>query len=245
MAGNILAEAPAQPNDSTEAEGSGREQSVSTPVEVHRREEHAEHPQAAPEEPPPPLLMVDRSPDPPALISVDSYSMSVQWNPASTTFQSQPGRVLEFTLTYALEMQEVDGNTAQPREDRWSKQYSGPITYVQITGIRPGRNYAVRVHCNPLVEDPEVLVQLAPPSASLFVSTPPTPPSAPAAPTLSVRQRNLLKFKWSEPSESGGHPIQAFVFECYPPPEGHKGHPGLDVRMHADFSDLIRCTIDC
>jgi len=179
--------------------------------------------------PPPPLLIVDRAPDVPALISVDTTSMSVQWSPASITVQSKEIRVVEYLVAYALEMQqvEVDADNGAPnfREDRWSIQYSGAATYVQVKGLRPGRNYAVRVICKPVVTDPVVMVQLAPESDILVVRTPATPPSAPEPPVLAIRQRNSLKFKWSEPSETGGHPILMYVFDCHPAPEGHKGEP--------------------
>ena len=183
--------------------------------------------------PPPPWLIVDRAPDVPALISVDNTSMSVQWTSSTITVQSKEIRVVEYLVTYALEMQQVDlqPETGAPevREDRWSVQYSGPATYVQVKGLRPGRNYAVRVVCQPVVTDPIVMVQLAPPSDILLVRTTATAPSAPAPPTLTGRQRNSLKLKWAEPGESGGYPVLAYVFECHPPPEGHEGPPTPEV----------------
>lgn len=179
--------------------------------------------------PPPPRLIVDRAPDSPALISVDVNSMSVQWSPVSITVQSKEIRVVEYLISYALEMQQVDMDalTGAPhvREDRWSVQYSGPATYVQVKGLRPGRNYAVRVSCKPVVTDPLVVLDLAAPSDILLVQTPATPPCAPLAPALAIRQRNSLKLKWPEPAENGGYPILAYVFEGHPPPEGHEGMP--------------------
>lgn len=190
---------------------------------------------AAPPSPlPPPRLIVDRAPDVPALISVDSTSMSVQWSPVSITVKSPELRAVECLEAYALEMQQVDVNqlTGQPevRENRWSVQYSGPATYVQVKGLRPGRNYAVRVVCRPVITDPTVIVEAAQPSELLLVRTPATAPNAPPAPTLTVRQRNLLKFRWNEPIENGGHPILAYVVECHPSPEGRDQPPTSEVR---------------
>jgi hypothetical protein len=78
-------------------------------------------------------------------------------------------------------------------DDRWSVQYLGPATYVQVKGLRPGRRYAVRVACQAVVADETVLVQLAQPSDVLILSTPATPPDAPAPPGLANRARNSLK----------------------------------------------------
>ena len=188
--------------------------------------------------PSPPLpatrLVVDRAPDVPTLISVDSTSMSVQWSPVSFTVKSNELRVVECMESYALEMQQVEVNSGtglpEVRSERWSVQYSGPATYVQVKGLRPGRNYVVRVVCRPIVTDPAVIVESQDPSDILLVRTPATPPVAPAAPTLAVRQRNSLKYKWSEPSENGGHPITAYVVQCHPPPEGFQGQPTPEVR---------------
>jgi len=179
--------------------------------------------------PPSTRLIVDRQPDVPALIAVDETTLSLQWSPVSITVRSTQIRVVECLEAYALEMQQVEVNAdtgeADIKEERWSVQYSGPATYVQVKGLRPGRNYAVRVACCPIVTDPEVSIDLAAPSEILLVRTPATPPSALALPTLSVRQRNALKYKWSEPSENGGHPILAYVVHCHPPPEGFEGTP--------------------
>ena len=127
----------------------------------------------APRPPPPPStrLIVDTQPDKPALIAVDETTLSLQWSPVSITVRSTQIRVVECLEAYALEMQQVEVNadSGEPdiREGRWSVQYSGPATYVQVKGLRPGRNYAVRVACRPIVTDPEVCIELAPPSEIL------------------------------------------------------------------------------
>ena len=180
----------------------------------------------------PPLLIVSRSSEAPALISVDSESMSVQWNPASTTVETQPGQVLDFYLLYELQMQllDVDDPThAVVDDERWSVQYSGRATYVQVAGLRPGRSYAVRVGYCPVVEDSNVVIDNAPPSGVLVVSTTPTPPLPPETMLLTVRQRNAIKIKWTEPDENGGHSILYYRVECYPRPENHDGKPSSNV----------------
>ena len=145
-----------------------------------------------------------------------------------------------------MQQVEINETSGLPEvvEERWSVQYSGPATYVQVKGLRPGRNYAVRVVCRPIVTDSEVIVEEAPPSEILLVRTPATPPCAPALPTLSVRQRNALKYKWSEPSENGGHPILEYVVQCHPPPEGFDTQPTsegmFEIYRGADRSVVIK-----
>lgn len=72
-------------------------------------------------------------------------------------------------------------------------QYLGPATYVQVKGLRPGRRYAVRVCCQPIVSDETVVVCLAKPSEVVVLETPATLPDAPLPPVLANRQRNQLK----------------------------------------------------
>jgi hypothetical protein len=52
----------------------------------------------------------------------------------------------------------------------------GDIT-IEVTGLRPGMRYAVRVTCKPVVLDPLVVIHLSPPSEVTVVCTPATPPS--------------------------------------------------------------------
>jgi hypothetical protein len=201
--------------------------------------------------PPPPLppvmLTVDRAPDAPALISVEPHSMSVQWNPASITVHSKEIRVVEYLAAYRLEMQQLDaaaaaapgGAAAAVRPDRWSVQYAGPATYVQVKGLRAGRTYAVRVTCEPVVTDPDVVVRAAAASELVVVATPAIPPSAPHPLGLAVRQRNMLKFKWPEPEETGGRPVLEYVLECHPPPLGHELPPTREVSAWAGIRGTL------
>lgn len=62
-----------------------------------------------------------------------------------------------------------------------------------MTGLKPGRRYAVRVSAKPIVTDPDVVVSPGKPSDALVVCTPATPPIAPAAPGLASRLRNTMK----------------------------------------------------
>ncbi len=59
--------------------------------------------------PPPTLLIVDRQPDRPVAVTVETHSMSVSWSPVSVTVQSSEYQVVEFLVAYQLEMQQVRG----------------------------------------------------------------------------------------------------------------------------------------
>ncbi len=77
-------------------------------------------------------------------------------------------------------------------------QYQGPATYVQVKGLRPGRRYAVRVVCRPVVtNDESVVLQLAPASEVLVLATPASLPEAPAPPGVASRMRNTIKVRQS------------------------------------------------
>lgn len=60
-----------------------------------------------PPPPPPTVLRVDRAPDRPAAVTVETHSMSVQWAPCSVTVESPQIAVVEYLLTYVLSMQQV------------------------------------------------------------------------------------------------------------------------------------------
>ncbi len=69
------------------------------------------------------------------------------------------------------------------------------FVFLQLSDLRPGRSYAVRVICEPVLidkdqfdfEPDQSLVSLP----AIF-NTPPTPPSAPQAPTLSAKEKREL-----------------------------------------------------
>jgi hypothetical protein len=188
----------------------------------------------SPTPPPPPprtVASVDRALDAPALVAVDGASMTLQWAPAPVRVAAPELRVVEYALSYALEMQQVGtaadgaGASAAPRGDRWSAQYAGPATYVQVKGLRPGRRYAVRVAARLAASDPAVEVRVAPPSAPLLVSTPAAPPGAPGAPAAARRELEALALRWAPPAEGGGHALAAYALEARPAPDGHAGPP--------------------
>lgn len=85
--------------------------------------------------PPPPQLFVERAPDwRPALVAVDTHSMSLQWSPASVTVQTSEMRVVEYLLTYDLDMQLAEGDSSAEtpfdlQEARWSKQVRRGAAY--------------------------------------------------------------------------------------------------------------------
>jgi hypothetical protein len=60
-----------------------------------------------PPPPPPTQLIVDRPSERPVAVTVETHSMSVSWSPVSVTVQSNEIRVVEYLLTYSLQMQQV------------------------------------------------------------------------------------------------------------------------------------------
>ena len=164
-----------------------------------------------------PVLIVDRAMDVPNLVELDATTISVQWNPVPITVHYKEIRVVEYLMSFALQMQQIGrGDTLSDKdikEENWSTQYAGPATYVQVKGLHPGRTYALRVSCEPVVTDPNVMVKVAPPSEPLIVKTKATCPSAILPPSLVLRQKTALKLKWSEPEEDGGHAVLEYVLE--------------------------------
>lgn len=82
-------------------------------------------------------------------------------------------------------------------EDRWSKQYMGTASFVQVKGLRPGRTYAALVAAVPVVTTPhqpgEVVVVPSPHSEVVTVQTLPCPPMGQPAPQLASRLKKELK----------------------------------------------------
>lgn len=163
------------------------------------------------------VLVVERSMDVPNLVEVDATSVSVEWTPVPITVHSKRIRVVEYLMSFSLQMQQISGDFDVKKinvgENRWTAQYSGPATHVQVKGLHPGRTYALRVLCKPEVKDPNVVLQLAPPSEVLLIRTKATSPSVMLPPMLAARKRRSLKLKWSEPEEDGGHAILEYVLE--------------------------------
>jgi hypothetical protein len=105
--GNETSEEPSDESGSDREEGNSYEQGTDG------EEEGGEEP---PPPPPPPQLIVDRSPDPPVLLGVDSGSLSLQWTPVSATVQSKEMAVVEYVLTYELQMQQVRAAPRAPAQ---------------------------------------------------------------------------------------------------------------------------------
>lgn len=78
--------------------------------------------------------------------------------------------------------------------DRWSAQYTGTASFVQVKGLRPGRSYAARVTAVPqVINMPEAVVVASPPSDIMLVQTLPCPPMGQSAPQLASRMKKELK----------------------------------------------------
>ena len=90
---------------------------------------------------------------------------------------------------------QVDEKHGGMHPDRWSMQYAGTASFVQVKGLRPGRTYATRVSAVPQVTYPvaEVVVVPSPYSDTLLVHTLPSPPMGQPAPQLASRLKKELK----------------------------------------------------
>lgn len=180
-----------------------------------------------PPPPPPPQVVVDVPPGQPAAVLVETTSVSLQWTPVEARLVATMPVTLDYHVNFELFMQQVDDKLGLPA-DRWSKQYMGTASFVQVKGLRPGRTYAARVAAVPVVTTPhqpgEVVVVPSPHSEVVTVQTLPCPPMGQPAPQLASRLKKELKFKWAEPEETGGRPLE-YVLEMAPAPEGWEG-PG-------------------
>lgn len=91
---------------------------------------------------------------------------------------------------------QVDEKLGLP-PDRWSVQYVGAASFVQVKGLRPGRTYAARVTAVPVLTSPhppgEVVLVRSPPSEVVTVQTLPCPPMGQPAPQLASRLKKELK----------------------------------------------------
>ncbi|KAL4434999.1 hypothetical protein ABPG77_003824 [Micractinium sp. CCAP 211/92] len=183
------------------------------------------HGDEAPPPPPPPQLVVDRGPGMLAAVETSTSAISLQWAPVSCTVISPRAVAVEYILNYQLQMQQVDEKSGAIHPDRWSVQYTGTATFVQVKGLRPGRRYAARVLVQPTVTNLlEVVVVPPPPSDVVAVETLPCAPMGQPAPQLASRAKKELKFKWNEPEETGGRALE-YTLEMCPAPEGWDG-PG-------------------
>lgn len=78
--------------------------------------------------------------------------------------------------------------------DRWSVQYLGTASFVQVKGLRPGRCYAARATAIPHVVSPAAAVVVqSPPSETVVVETLPCPPMGQPPPQLASRLKKELK----------------------------------------------------
>lgn len=156
-------------------------------------------------------------------METSTSAISLQWSPVSCTVISQVPVAVEYVLNYQLQMQQVEEKSGAIHPDRWSVQYTGTASFVQVKGLRPGRRYAARVLAQPTVTNLlEVVLVPSPPSEVVAVETLPCPPMGQPAAQLASRAKKELKFKWSEPEETGGRPLE-YTLEMCPAPDGWTG----------------------
>ena len=184
-----------------EAKGIG--ELTQTAYESHDSNEHRK----------PAILVIDRQIDVPDLVQVDATSVCIKWCPVPLTVHSTQNRVVDFLVSFELEMQQIKGSADSIVPDGWCTQYSGPATHVQVKGLHPGRTYALRVCCNPVLKDDRIKVEHAPPSEPLIFETKSSCPSAMLPPMLVARGQNHLVLKWAESEEDGGHEVLEYILE--------------------------------
>ncbi len=149
----------------------------------------------------PSACTVDPAPKPTHLQPNPTHPRTNTWHAAVPP----PGTHTPHTPTPAcpcppppLPMQ-VDEKSGAIHPDRWSVQYTGTATFVQVKGLRPGRRYAARVLVQPTVTNLlEVVVVPPPPSDVVAVETLPCAPMGQPAPQLASRAKKELKVGCSE-----------------------------------------------
>ncbi|KAI8476074.1 MAG: fibronectin type III [Monoraphidium minutum] len=138
-----------------------------------------------------------------------------------------------YSVSTAFQMQLVPTDVLEDAqrlvvEDDWMTVLEAACCNAEVTSLRPGRFYAVRICCTTVAtaaEEPPVQFDSSCSPTQLF-RTVPTPPGPMQPPALSQRARNALKLKWALPEETGGEPILQYVLEMTPAPLGWEGPPG-------------------
>jgi len=165
--------------------------------------------------PPPPLpLAVFSRAQPPQLREHPRQSSLVLWWEDARqidVLDAQEGETWPpCPVGYMLQLQQVTSKRGVDEplaEDRWSAVYSGSSPHAQVTGLLPGRRYALRVVLRPQLLPGYRDMPPLPPSPAAVAETQPASPEAPPPARLVGRARNFLKFKWLDPDETGGRRI--------------------------------------
>ncbi|BDA40522.1 probable fibronectin type-III domain-containing protein 3a [Coccomyxa sp. Obi] len=88
----------------------------------------------------------------------------------------------------------------------WQRAWSGTSTSCEVEGLRPGREYMVRVRaCNCRGQGPWSRIASA--------ETLPAPPDAPPAPTVGQRTAYSLRLRWDAPAEDNGAAVVHYRLE--------------------------------
>ncbi|KIZ02144.1 fibronectin type III domain containing 3A, partial [Monoraphidium neglectum] len=156
--------------------------------------------------------------------------------------QLEVQQLFTYSVPHELQMQEVavsgpaSGDALMQQalsmivEKGWMKVLEAPCCNAEVTALRPGRYYAVRICCTPVAMAPGEPAVVFPSQCSQLqvFRTVPTPPGPMQAPALSQRARNALKLKWTLPDETGGEPILQYVLQMQPSPLSWEGMPNTE-----------------
>jgi hypothetical protein len=225
LAETAAAEAAASIRPASEAVSTGLYAAMSAPSEANAATV-LETGHAQPPSPPPPQVVVSRPPGMPQPVDTSTTAVSLTWAPVVCSIQSPVPIAVEYVVQYDLQMQQVRSpecsvllasptvfaawpsryeflllllqvdDKAGLHPDRWSVQFSGTASFVQIKGLRPGRTYAARVVATPYVTNLQDCVVVASPhSESVLVQTLPCPPMGQPAPQLASRLKKELKVR--------------------------------------------------
>eukprot|EP00884_Botryococcus_braunii_P015739 jgi/Botrbrau1/2849/Bobra.0125s0054.2 len=164
------------------------------------------------------IYLVVSAPGPPVCEEpVPPDHLELSWNPSTYTGcrgEVAPDMTIpEIDFAYMLELQEVILPTlASIEPSKWQQRGKTTVNpHAKLSDLRPGRSYAVRVICKPvLIDNDRFAFEPGQSLVSLpaIFNTTPTPPSAPQAPTLSAKEKRELAVRWKPPAEVGGRNIR-------------------------------------
>ncbi|KAL3147790.1 Fibronectin type III domain-containing protein 3B, variant 2 [Trebouxia sp. C0010 RCD-2024] len=186
-------------------------------------------PDAEPAEVPPEYVPRFSQATPPSMVTVDFTSITLQWSAVSQTGLSvSPPEGTELpscSIAYSLQMQQVETRSTATgaelagmcKSDKWVEVYRGTDLLTQVRNLRPGRRYAFRLVCIPVVPPELTAPASQPTSPPVAFANPATVPGAPQPPRLGGRGRTNLTFRWVEPEDTGGRDVYLYHLQMMAP----------------------------